>query len=441
MLFTDRKCSLVFWRTSSILLPGIHTHTTLIAAMNVLVYSGPDVEAVSASGTLTSLRSLLILNYAVQTITSQALAGHPWSATCSLLVLPSLLASTVPSSASNSRDGTALSPAATKAIQNYVSAGGRLLSLGTGVRAHSRRAITAFSLSTLVAGVSITEKSPPPKAGKLTLEDPDSRLSFELTPASSGDATAAPAAAEAIDGTRVEGLTCAGEVDLTEVVDVDTGLIKALAHLPSEPSSPQRGTVAAIQANIGRGTAAFWNVHLETQLTIEKDERARVALLHGTLQNLGLRLPSSDASENPRPAPQILSSAPWRPGVVGNILIALAVPSLADTETFEYKDSNDMFIIHSCEGASRAFVEQRTDFQPKADPASWNPKRVIVYTDGALPPSDLTPRFDVAQYYEELKKARAERGCPENYPEGLWGVGEALLYGEVVTSTQTMLDK
>ena len=46
-----------------------------------------------------------------------------------------------------------------------------------------------------------------------------------------------------------------------------------------------------------------------------------------------------------------------------------------------------------------------------------------------------------AAYYDALALARKERACPESYPPDEWGVGEALLYGEVVTSTQTMLDK
>ena len=116
------------------------------------------------------------------------------------------------------------------------------------------------------------------------------------------------------------------------------------------------------------------------------------------------------------------------------------------SEPYELKDSNDTFLLHAHAAASRVFTEQReAAVQLSDDPATWNPKHIVVYTDGALPLSDCTPRFDISKYYDELAKARAERGCPRSYSssqgEDAWGAGEALLYGEIVTSTQTMLDK
>jgi biotin--protein ligase len=74
-----------------------------------------------------------------------------------------------------------------------------------------------------------------------------------------------------------------------------------------------------------------------------------------------------------------------------------------------------------------------------SDPSTWQPKHIIVCKDGALPEKDMTPLFDVALFYNALAAARNKIELPKTSEP--WGMGEALLYGETVTSTQTMLDK
>ncbi|KAI0705531.1 hypothetical protein C8Q76DRAFT_771266 [Earliella scabrosa] len=419
--------------------------------MNVLVYTGPDSSPTYLSSTTASLRSLLVPNYAVQTVTSQTLASHPWAATCALLVLPSFLPSTgaTPAASAGANTGTVLSSAAAKEIQTYVASGGRLLTLGTSVRVSSRPTATALSLSAQIAGLSIADSTSRTVQGstgaKLTLEDPDLRLSFSLIPAVPEDADHAIDSIEGVDGARIEGLLPAGPIDLATIPE--SHQLKILARSGTD-SGTSSAAIAGIQARIGRGAAAFWSVQLGAPLTSNKDDRERVKLLRQTLEALGLRLPAhGDATETPpRPTPQIFSAAPWRSGVVERILSALGVPALSENEPYELKDSNDTFLLHAHATASRVFTEQReAAAQLSDDPATWNPKHIVVYTDGALPPSESTPRFDITKYYDELAKARAERGCPGSYSssqgEDAWGAGEALLYGEIVTSTQTMLDK
>ncbi|RPD68132.1 hypothetical protein L226DRAFT_473904 [Lentinus tigrinus ALCF2SS1-7] len=411
--------------------------------MNVLVYTGSDVSPISHTNALASLRSLLIPNYAVQPVTSPALSAHPWSASCALLVLPSLLSSKSPSSG----NGVApLNAAAANEIQNYVASGGRLLSLGTPARAQPRRANTSLSLSAQMAGVSISglDLSSSQPQSKLTIEDPESRVSFSLTPiprAESDEESTADVQLTLDDGTHIEGVGRAGEIDLSDVSQ--GGNIKIIARLRTDAESP-----VGIQAHIGRGSTAIWSLHLESPLSGDEKDQARISLLKGTLSNLGLTVPSqaSETQTRARPTPQILSAAPWRPGVVSSILRALQIPSLADTKPFELKDSNDTFLVHPSSSAARVFAETReVAAKSSEDPATWNPKHIVVYAGegehGSLPPHVLTPKFDIATYYDALSKTRKEHGCPETYPQNEWGVGEALLYGEVVTSTQTILDK
>jgi hypothetical protein len=61
---------------------------TPTAKMNVLIYSGPEVVQSSLPLLTNTLRSLLLPNYTVQSITQHALINHPWAPTCALLVIP-----------------------------------------------------------------------------------------------------------------------------------------------------------------------------------------------------------------------------------------------------------------------------------------------------------------------------------------------------------------
>ncbi|KAI0753256.1 hypothetical protein C8Q80DRAFT_1217458 [Daedaleopsis nitida] len=400
--------------------------------MNILVYAGPDASPPSLNGALSSLRALLVPNYAVQSVTSRSLSAHPWAATCSLLVLPSLLPRATSSSGLSleSNSGPALTPPAAKEIQNYVVGGGRLLVLGTGLRVDSRRTNTTLSLASQFAGITILNNVPQGTSGdpKLTIEDPDTRLSFSLAAADTQKSAASQltVTVQPLEGTIIDGLLCDGEIDLSNVENPETKGLETLAHVECAATA----TPAGCHAHIGRGSAAFWSVHLECPLTNDKDDRARLALLRQTLERLRLRLPESIPEHPPRPLPQILTAAPWRMGVVEDILSALGITSLS--EPFELKDSNDTFRIHAHTDAARVIADLRAAARAMGDdPASWTAKHVVAYTGNALPPSDLAPRFDIARYYDELKHARQEHALPDSYPRA----------NGTITSTQTLLDK
>src|ERR1700677_1892344 len=93
--------------------------------MNVLIYASS-----ASSGPLHVLRTVLSPFYTVQSITSTTLATQPWSNSCALLVLSS------PPDA----PGSLSLPSQTHAtIQQYIAAGGRMLSFGLGVSILSHR--------------------------------------------------------------------------------------------------------------------------------------------------------------------------------------------------------------------------------------------------------------------------------------------------------------
>ncbi|KAG5633309.1 hypothetical protein H0H81_008925 [Sphagnurus paluster] len=225
---------------------------------------------------------------------------------------------------------------------------------------------------------------------------------------------------------------------------------------------------AAVQAHVDEGGALLeWEpVNDGLVLTVKGARAAKIAQwvpaggvdqeqeplnrLRETLVTLGLQGTLSDPNFNaqesehptPHPLPQFLTAAPGKIGVVARIAGLLGVSESGDGAL---EDENDSFVFHP--GIEGPAVLSRLRQEPvgvaedgKAEKNTREPKHVVLCTEDALPGRDLAPLFNLAAYYEALSAARSEQGC-ETTGADSWGLGEALLYSEVVTSTQTMLDK
>ena len=117
--------------------------------------------------------------------------------------------------------------------------------------------------------------------------------------------------------------------------------------------------------------------------------------------------------------------------IVDTILSRLSV-DFAQEPTKELKDQNDTFIVHPSSDVSADL--------PEPDATTLQPKRVIALTGNAFPPREKTPTFDIALYLDELAKGE-QRNRDLSDDSDPWPIGAALMYGEVTTSTQTMLDR
>ncbi|KAI0643919.1 class II aaRS and biotin synthetase [Trametes meyenii] len=412
--------------------------------MNVLIYSGPSTSPPSLSHTLSTLRAVLVPHYAVQPIAPQSLAAQPWAATCALLVIPAF---------HPTKSAGPIPPPAASEVQKYAERGGKVLVLGAAVRVSASKA--RVSLAAGIEGVTLEEE------GLLTLSDAQSRLNFSVIPEKGAEQSEVgePATVQLAGGASCNGLLSVpgGTIDLIDIPDADGPVILARYGTNAQ----DKGDAAGIKARIGDGAAAFWGVHLEyspreelaaailnkgaafSPEDVSKAEEGRIRILRETLEALGLSLPAL-ASGVARPTAQILTGAPWRAGVVRRVLKELDVSQLSSVgeKGYEFKDSNDAFVIHPTSAAAQVLGEEGATRYPSEDPTTWNPKHIVVYeSTGELPARELTPRFDLKAYYAALEAARKEQQCPENYTDEGWGTGEALLYGEVVTSTQTLLDK
>ncbi|EMD37081.1 hypothetical protein CERSUDRAFT_114980 [Gelatoporia subvermispora B] len=399
--------------------------------MNVLVYSGPEVLDTSLSQTLQTLRSLLVPNYAIQTINTQAISSQPWASNCAMLVLPACRAALVPAAPF------------TSALKAYVEHGGVLLAFGAGARRQARQAFTGETLEARMARMNVGASS----VAALRFVDRASGT-LEVTLPGHGEESLRVYQLEAKDRSTAEGIVMAGKAEITDATDWKGA--EVLARYGDGRTNP----VAGVCCPVGEGKLALWTALIDhclaeepvkslvtqsndhASLDLAAAESQRLVLLQTSLTALGLRLPSNESSVA-RPLPQFLTCVPTKPDIVERIAAALSIKEL-EKGPHVLQDDNDTFQFHAASEGPKLLEEARTSHS-SADPSTWQPKHVVICTGGHIPLKDDTPLFDIATYYTELEASRRKYvgpACPEP-----WGVGEALLYGEVVTSTQTMLDK
>ena len=196
------------------------------------------------------------------------------------------------------------------------------------------------------------------------------------------------------------------------------------------------GEVAGVSlsfGNLGSGRTILWAPRLDqplaTVLSPDPDEeKRRLGFLRESLRECGLELPSAEAVSSRVPTPMYFVGAA---SIVDTILSRLFV-DFTQEATKELIDQNDTFVVHPPSDVSADL--------PKPDAATLQPKRVIALTNNAFPPREKTPTFDVTLYLCELTKGK-QRSRDLSDDSDPWPIGAALMYGEVVTSTQTMLDR
>ncbi|TFY54489.1 hypothetical protein EVJ58_g8836 [Rhodofomes roseus] len=401
--------------------------------MNVLVYSGPEVLASSVSHCITSLRTILVPNYAVQSITKQLLSSQAWLGSCALLVFPVCRSAPI-------------DPALRSTVERYVQDGGKLLTIGATVKRQSREAISAAGLQE--------------RLSKMTLSPQNTALVFSDKPSGNKVSVSfegrtienAQLATVSLGDLRVHGLPRVGSFE--GIDGVGSAMLEPLAHIVEDEA---RTSVATAKLSYGKGCAILCACLVDHPLTaeplipqltrppssmsddqVQNAEHQRQQLLRCTLELLGL-VPPEKTSNSLSPLPQFLTCPPAKPWVVDHVLAALSNKPLLSDRPIVLQDSNDTFYYYLASEGWQILDKARQESGRRTDPSLWNPKHVLVYRDGLLPSAEQTPLFNVRKFHEELAPARRNAGLHDQ--EDAWGMGEAFLYGEVVTSTQTMLDK
>jgi biotin--protein ligase len=379
---------------------------TITAKMNVLVYSGPEVVQSSLSTLTSTLRSLLLPNYTVQSVTPHTLINHPWASSCALLVIPSFSSTTSGSDLTNK-------------LSKFVNGGGSLLAFSVSAKGRTKD-VLALPPS--------YEMGSSRSSASLNLPDSVTVDFSSLSTQSLSDG--------GVETVPVEGST--GDILTSAKSPVPRPLFTNLADRPNVRVLGRYGDgeVAGIGLsfeNLGSGRTILWGPRLDQPLaTVSSpdpdEEKRRLGFLRESLRECGLELPSAEAISSRLPTPMyFVGAAP----IVDTILSKLSV-DFTQEPAMELKDQNDTFVVHPPSDVSMDL--------PEPDAATLQPKRVIALTNNVFPPREKTPTFDVALYLDELAKGKQKiRDLSDDSDP--WPIGAALMYGEVVTSTQTMLDR
>lgn len=157
-----------------------------------------------------------------------------------------------------------------------------------------------------------------------------------------------------------------------------------------------------------------------------------------------------------RPLPQIMLINPeikheslawdaWTTGKLGEFVQDQAAGAHGATKVLE--DDNDTFEIVDLAAQSTSASAIMESARSEAHAASsssaaeFSRKKTILCAeklDDVLP---AMPLFQADSYFEELVQRGVAHGQRKSADASSWNIGDVLLYGEAVTSTQTMLDK
>jgi biotin---protein ligase len=409
-------------------MPNSHLHPfplSQISVMNVLVYSGPGISQNSLSYTISTLKQLLQPNYVVQSVSPKILVTEPWSPSCALLVFP------------GGRDLPYLSyltGPAMATIAKYVRSGGSYLGFCAGAYFASGRVEWEIGTPIEVQGDRPLKFFPGPSHGCAY-----PGFQYESERGARSVSIALP------EGTHQHGLYYNGGGHF--VMPESIPGITALAYYDD---NDKPGMVAGVACEVEKGKAALWHVHLEfpsnCNLALEaaarsskvlsseallKSESDRQSLLRDTLEFLGLDIGGKDNSDVPqppsKPLPQLLCGT--QPQVDA---IARALHQLRDEKLSLIEDANDTFQLH--EATTNSALSQISQDEKTVDI-----RHIVVFND-AIPSGLLTPHFSIEAYFGNL--ANAQRKYPTSPSPPLQSpIGSVLLYGEAVTSTQTLLQR
>ncbi|BGP15612.1 hypothetical protein JCM10213_004132 [Rhodosporidiobolus nylandii] len=392
--------------------------------LNVLVYNGSGVSAVSRDNTLRALRSFLGHRYDVQLVTPKTLRSEPWAQNCALLVFP------------GGRDLPYLfdlGGTANDRIRDWVRRdGGRYLGICAGAYYACDR--IEFEVGTQMEVTGERELRFFPGVCRGTVFP-----GFEYdSDAGAREVTLRLNRAAWRDHWQQSPEECevwynGGGAFFLDDGDAAAKGVETLATYAHVEGAPAAGVVCSV----GKGKAVLWGTHPEHPsppggADYDAKERSRLNLLRGSLSALDL-----DVSDAPAAAPRLLPLflASDDSSLTHSTAVSLASKGEAlDSAQVRFADRNDTFILHPSSSAAQVLQDARDEPGTEDADALQSQAKHIVVCDAGLPSKSLTPLFDLATYFSVLRSAAPS---PASSPR----FGQLVLYGEVVTSTQTMLDK
>ncbi|KAL8699613.1 MAG: hypothetical protein Q9201_005907 [Fulgogasparrea decipioides] len=421
--------------------------------LNVLVYSGNGSTVESVRHCLYSLRRLLSPSYAVITVSGDAIIKEPWTASCALLVFPG---------GADLGYCRTLNGEGNRRIIQYVERGGFYLGFCAGGYYASKRCefevgnkimevvgnrelaffpgiCRGCAYSGFVYHSEAGTRATPLRISKTGLAKGSVPDLFRSYYNGGGVFVDAPKFKD--EGVEVL-------ASFTEELDVEAG----------------EGSASVIYCKVGDGAAVLTSTHPEFAAVnldpniavpgfdkivqaLKEDDQQRTDFLKACLLKLGLQVNQEQAAV-PSLSRLHLSSAVTSD--TSQLVQALEdIITLQDGKEY-IKDENDIFHLEkssiwslsSIAPALPSITGNRSENQANSDSDSQDKiidynkliKRLLIH-DKEQPESKDTPYFNHHAYFSNLKQYQNES------QESDMMFGKNLLYGEVVTSTNTMLEK
>lgn len=370
--------------------------------MNVLVYAGPGTTAESVKYCIESLRLHLSPHYAVVTVGESSLLGDPWQLKTKALVVPG--GADLPYCQAFQGHGNRM-------ITDFVRKGGKYLGFCAGGYYASARVEFETGTDMEVSG---------PR-------------DLKFFPGTCKGCAYKGFVYNSHQGARITKLDVNLADSPSTVFNYYNGggvFIQALKHKsvevlagytePLEIEGDDEDRAAVVYCKVGKGAALLTGTHPEfcadnnkqsILLTLQEHEEDRKLFMKACLKKLGLKV--SEISEVPNITP-IHFASHLNPGKTLEIIDGLK--KNLDFIGNSFEDTNDTFHIH----------------EPGVVTESDGTHILVHHT--TLPEPKETPYFNMKKYYANL-----EQLYRANNTDGIFG--KVIGYGEVVTSTNTLLDK
>lgn len=416
--------------------------------MNVLVYNGPGTSKRSVTGCITSLTALLSPYYSVRVISPASLLNEPWPSTTALLVIP------------GGRDlpyCTELNGAGTKKIDEYVRRGGRYLGLCAGAYWASKTVEFELGTPTAVQGsrelsffqgicrgcafpgfVYDSEQGAIPARLRVVPR----AYSKGLVPCRSGSEiywngggvfvnaagdTNVDVLAEYEDAIKVDG----GDAAVIHLAHGNGSVVLSAVHPEISMAKPKTTQAEPAPASLGKTLDPTADVFVPLQEATEIRERqrnARFDLLRIITQTLGLKSNAELATIPQLSTLHLLCYSDKIRGVVGEIIRK----AVGHADAKKLDSEQDKFIVTN-EASQRP--EPNDDIEDDNMTLDEQVKYICVHRH---PPAFSL--FDWNKYFALLHKLHYSSQTPsKSYNDPTFGT--SLLYAEIVTSTQSLLDK
>lgn len=429
-----------------------------IPPMNVLLYNDEGTSTESVKQTFNCLQRHLSPNYVVSTVSARQLIEEPWAPFTSLLVIPG---------GADKPYCRELDGAGNNAIRQYVRKGGRFLGICAGGYYGAKQ--IEFE-----AGTDI-EVSGPRELG-FYQGTARGTVYKGFTYNSDTGARAAP-----LTGSPGQAFSSYFNGGCLFEGDPDAEVIARYTR-PFDIESTEQSPAAVVFKKYGKGSFALSGVHFEYELTPEQGKkrelspqlieslahtsRAREEFINGLFrEKFGLNVaPFSELGKErviPDITPLYLSSlnqevSPNVTQLMKDLYYSMdartsALYDKADTFKFlkggvpkEYAGfGREIEAAKLAAGGGLKPSKPGMPSVPTGEEKEEDPQRektILVYdVDELYPRADETPHFNHSIYFHELKKCIA--GTANADHPAVSHLGATMMYGEVVTSTSSMLER